>query len=138
MNSMSIGVNNSSLTVNDNQFYFDYQDGKYGFNTDPNRGADTFSPFSSGKMEILLNSSNNTNITYTFNKNCDSVVICMQGTTDAWTRTLNGVSFGTDVSASVGGNYGMSSSILHNIKASDIIQLNCSLKVGFARAIIYG
>ena len=38
---------NSSLTVNDNQFYFDYKDGKYGFNTDPNRGADTFSPFSS-------------------------------------------------------------------------------------------
>ena len=129
---------NSSLTVNDNQFYFDYQDGKYGFNTDPNRGADTFSPFSSGKMEILLNSSNNTNITYTFNKNCDSVVICMQGTTDAWTRTLNGVNFGTDVSVSVGGNYGMSSSILHNIKASDIIQLNCSMQAGFARAIIYG
>ena len=89
-------------------------------------------------MEILLNSSNNTNITYTFNKNCDSVVICMQGITDAWTRTLNGVSFGTDVSVSVGGNYGMSSSILHNIKSSDIIQLNCSLQAGFARAIIYG
>ena len=36
---------NSSLTANSNQFYFDYQDGKYGFNTDPNRGADTFNPF---------------------------------------------------------------------------------------------
>lgn len=36
---------NSSLTANSNQFYFDYQDGKYGFNTDPNRGADTFFPF---------------------------------------------------------------------------------------------
>ena len=39
---------NSSLTANSNQFYFDYQDGKYGFNTDPNRGADTFTPFSGG------------------------------------------------------------------------------------------
>lgn len=38
---------NSSLTANNNQFYFDYQDGKYGFNTNPNRGADTFSPFKS-------------------------------------------------------------------------------------------
>lgn len=25
--------------------YFDYQNGKYGFNTDPARGADTFVPF---------------------------------------------------------------------------------------------
>ena len=45
---------NSSLTVNDNQFYFDYKDGKYGFNTDPNRGADTFSPFSSGDSLLEL------------------------------------------------------------------------------------
>lgn len=45
---------NSSLTANSNQFYFDYQDGKYGFNTDPNRGADTFSPFSSGVNEIAF------------------------------------------------------------------------------------
>ena len=36
-----------SLEANGNQFYFDYKDGKYGFNTDPNRGADTFSPFKS-------------------------------------------------------------------------------------------
>ena len=46
---------NSSLTANSNQFYFDYQDGKYGFNTDPNRGADTFSPFSSDKTYISIN-----------------------------------------------------------------------------------
>lgn len=39
---------NNSLKANNKQFYFDYKDGKYGFNTDPNRGADTFSPFSSG------------------------------------------------------------------------------------------
>lgn len=29
------------------KFYPDFQDGKYGFNTDPNRGADSFRPFSS-------------------------------------------------------------------------------------------
>ena len=27
-------------------FYFDYQNGKYGYNTEANRGADTFHPFS--------------------------------------------------------------------------------------------
>ena len=43
---------NSSLAdrtsfPNSEVFYPDYQDGKYGFNTDPNRGADTFCPFKS-------------------------------------------------------------------------------------------
>ena len=36
------------LTANNVGFYFDYQNGEYGFNTSANRGADTFSPFSSG------------------------------------------------------------------------------------------
>ena len=39
---------NNSLSANSNQFHFDYQNGKYGYNTDPNRGADTFHPFSNG------------------------------------------------------------------------------------------
>lgn len=36
----------SELSANGSRFYFDYQDGQYGYNTDPARGADTFSPFS--------------------------------------------------------------------------------------------
>ena len=44
---------NNSLTANNNQFYFDYQDGKYGFNTNPNRGADTFIPFNGSSMELV-------------------------------------------------------------------------------------
>ena len=36
------------LTANNTKLYFDYKDGKYGYNTDPNRGADTFNPFKSG------------------------------------------------------------------------------------------
>jgi hypothetical protein len=36
---------NNQLSANNNEFYFDYQNGKYGYNTDPNRGADTFNPF---------------------------------------------------------------------------------------------
>ena len=36
------------MSANNNHFYFDYKNGKYGFNTDSNRDADTFFPFSSG------------------------------------------------------------------------------------------
>ena len=39
---------NSSLTANGSQLCMDYHDGKYGVNTDPKRGADTFIPFRSG------------------------------------------------------------------------------------------
>ena len=37
-----------ALTANGQKIYLDYRDGKYGYNTDPLRGADTFNPFSSG------------------------------------------------------------------------------------------
>lgn len=37
----------SSLTANGSQLCMDYHDGKYGVNTDPQRGADTFIPFHS-------------------------------------------------------------------------------------------
>ena len=37
---------NSSLTSGTTQFYFDNHDGKFGWNSDPARGADTFHPFS--------------------------------------------------------------------------------------------
>lgn len=33
------------MVANSNHFYFDYKNGKYGYNTNPNRGADTFFPF---------------------------------------------------------------------------------------------
>lgn len=36
------------LTANNTRLYFDFKDGKYGYNTDPKRGADTFNPFKSG------------------------------------------------------------------------------------------
>lgn len=43
-------MENSSLKANNNQIYMDYHDGKYGINTDPNRGADTFIPFNDIKL----------------------------------------------------------------------------------------
>lgn len=47
---------NNSLTANGNRLYADYQNGKYGFNTDPDRGADTFVPFNSGASVFEVNS----------------------------------------------------------------------------------
>lgn len=41
---------NNSLVANSNHFYFDYKNGKYGYNTNPNRGADTFHPFSNSQV----------------------------------------------------------------------------------------
>lgn len=38
------------MIANSNHFYFDYKDGKYGYNTNPNRGADTFFPFSNSQV----------------------------------------------------------------------------------------
>ena len=42
----------NKTTVNNVPFYFDYHDGKYGYNTNANRGADTFHPFSGGKEAL--------------------------------------------------------------------------------------
>lgn len=45
-NALSVGQLSRDLTANGTNFIFDYQNGKYGYNTNPNRGADTFYPFS--------------------------------------------------------------------------------------------
>lgn len=37
----------NELTANNKRIYMDYKNGKYGYNTSANRGADTFHPFSS-------------------------------------------------------------------------------------------
>ncbi len=61
----------NELTANSKQFYFDYKNGKYGFNTDPNRGADTFCPFKSGldigTPQYAANVSGSTLQNWTFN-----------------------------------------------------------------------
>lgn len=44
----------NGLSIGGNRVYLDYQDGKYGINTNPERGADTFSPFKS-KDDCLEN-----------------------------------------------------------------------------------
>lgn len=39
---------NNQLKANNKEIYMDYKDGRYGYNTSANRGADTFHPFSAG------------------------------------------------------------------------------------------
>ena len=46
----SVDTLNSNLSANNNHFYFDYQNGKYGYNTSSSRGADTFHPFSNSQV----------------------------------------------------------------------------------------
>ena len=64
---------NNSLVANSNHFYFDYKNGKYGFNTDSSRGADTFVPFKSGvdssiKLQLgTISFSDNNSHDYTYN-----------------------------------------------------------------------
>lgn len=41
------------LTANGNRIYMDYKNGKYGYNTSPTRGADTFTPFRELKIVRL-------------------------------------------------------------------------------------
>lgn len=52
-------------------FYPDSQDGKYGFNTDPNRGADTFHPFKSGFELLKYTRPSTASDSYTFTKAYD-------------------------------------------------------------------
>ena len=42
--------NDDYVSTNNVKFYFDYQNGVYGYNTSSSRGADTFSPFKSGAI----------------------------------------------------------------------------------------
>ena len=46
---------NSELTVNGTKFYFDYQNGRYGYNTSASRGASTFFPFGEGNLNRPTN-----------------------------------------------------------------------------------
>ena len=100
----------NELTANGQRIYLDYKDGKYGYNTDALRGADTFSPFKSGDSE----DSEYTNLTTVFSVAGDklpsftgcgyvilrkvsgvesrSLKVFIDGNTDAFTVLLDGSS----------------------------------------------
>ena len=68
----------SSLTANGSQLCMDYHDGKYGVNTDPERGADTFIPFrsiSSIKVQTKLTQTSRSWYDWTVNLVIDDVIV---------------------------------------------------------------
>ena len=81
----------SQLSANGNGFYFDYQNGSYGYNTSPNRGADTFHVFKASiptsiptvrnSMTCNSNSSNTANVSYTCAS--DGVAVCTYAFTNS-------------------------------------------------------
>lgn len=68
-NTSDIESIDAQLTANNVSLYMDYQDGKYGVNTDPNRGADTFIPFSGTGAEITITTSGNVSATASATRN---------------------------------------------------------------------
>lgn len=48
----SIAKLGNRLVINNNKFVFDYQNGRWGFNTSEERGADTFHPFNSTALSM--------------------------------------------------------------------------------------
>lgn len=66
---------NSSLVANSKHFYFDYKNGKYGYNTNPNRGADTFFPFKSSYETISNSTGKGTSITKSAPINYKGIIV---------------------------------------------------------------
>ena len=69
------------MTANGSQLCMDYHDGKYGVNTDPQRGADTFIPFRSDlyEFESLAQAAFNqkNSVDYTFTEDYSyALVVC--------------------------------------------------------------
>lgn len=74
--------------MNGTRFYFDCQNGQYGYNTDPERGADTFSPFSSAySREYGFNVSVRDNLS-----KCDSYIPTLHRNVALRFSTLSGAS----------------------------------------------
>ena len=63
------------MIANSKHFYFDYKNGKYGYNTNPNRGADTFVPFSNAEQQTGSLTAHSGNIYSVECKN--AIVVCV-------------------------------------------------------------
>lgn len=86
---------NNSLVANSKHFYFDYKDGKYGYNTNPNRGADTFVPFKSSYETISNLTGNGTSITKSAPSNYKGIIVSQMLNTamgnNSFSIKINGV-----------------------------------------------
>lgn len=85
----------SSLTANGSRLCMDYHDGKYGVNTDPERGADTFIPFrsiSSIKVKTNLTQTSASWWDWTVNLVIDDVIVA------SYTHAIGGRAISTSYS----------------------------------------
>lgn len=68
------------LCVNNTDFIFDYQNGKYGYNTDSQRGADTFHPFSEIEKDKLLEALKYSGLNLDENSTADEIYAALRQT----------------------------------------------------------
>lgn len=83
---------NNDLTANNNHFYFDYKNGKYGYNTSAERGADTFTPFNNGGSKLVGTYNSNTSInisTYEHKDTNHFVAVCRSNGSASGTAVNN-------------------------------------------------
>lgn len=128
-------INNSLTFPDGTTFYSDIKDGKHGFNTDPNRGADTFFPFNSLKITDILYEENNINtnpgaFTLTFPEDGEYIVICrISGTTSLISAKCE-FSNPNNITEEVffdTGNYYYERIVKYNATANDTISVSAEL-----------
>lgn len=81
-------VSVNALTTNVGMVFMDYHDGKYGYNTDELRGADTFHPFSNGIDNYIVRDSSSiigTTKTFNISKDVSQVIYHSLGSGSGWT-----------------------------------------------------
>ena len=98
---------NNSLVANSKHFYFDYKNGKYGYNTDSNRGADTFFPFSNFSYENIIivsdyaTGANNLSFSTTLNKGKYAMLYVAADNSSAGAGLYNLLASGNNVTCDV-------------------------------------
>lgn len=131
----------NELTANSKRFYFDYKNGKYGFNTDPNRGADTFCPFSrleqvgtfSGTCTVNLSSlANYKSLT------ANNFLLVANTVNMSLNQSYNGLGTGTgSATITLAKSYNSSTGVL-SITASGRVNQSNAVGFNYADAVIKG
>lgn len=116
---------NNSLTFPDGTtFYSDIKDGKHGFNTDPNRGADTFFPFKSGVelKDIIFFTGTTLNISKEYGTELILIVTAYSSSGVSYSKK------GTTIVSAIDATYELVNeyepSVSNNIMASKVYKIN--------------
>ena len=119
-------LNNSLVATDGQKLYFDSKDGKYGYNTDPNRGADTFVPFRNA--EVVYRDYTNSNedivndILFTNNTNAPvtvTIAMIVSNTSSSYRYTQ------IAINGEVKNSYNTGNQIINQaLQAGDILSMN--------------